>query len=112
MIEAVAFAVASIIHGGYVIPGHAHRNAHIAEAVLTVALFGGVVITVAAPDQARRIGLMAQGLALLGTLIGLFTIAVGVGPRTVPDVIYHIVMAAGLIAGLRYTRALSSPRAG
>lgn len=112
MVEAVAFAIASIIHGGYVIPGHSHRNAHIAEAVLAVALFGGVVITVVAPDHARRIGLMAQGLALLGTVVGLFTIAVGVGPRTVPDVIYHIVAVVLLVAGLRYTlRAPSEARA-
>jgi hypothetical protein len=104
MIEAVAFAVASIIHGGHVIPGYAHQNAHIAEAVLAIALFGGVVITVAAPGRARLHALLAQGFALLGTLIGLFTIAVGVGPHTVPDVIYHIAMVVVLIAGLRYAR--------
>jgi peptidoglycan/LPS O-acetylase OafA/YrhL len=104
MVEAVAFAVASIIHGGHVIPGYGHRNAYIAEAVLAIALFGGVVITVLAPERARRSGLLAQGFALLGTLVGLVTIAVGVGPRTLPDVIYHIAMVVLLIGGLRYTQ--------
>jgi hypothetical protein len=55
---------------------------------------------------------MAQGLALLGTVVGLFTIAVGVGPRTVPDVIYHIVAVVLLAAGLRYTLRAPSAAGG
>jgi len=110
MVEAVAFAVASIIHGGYVFPSYGHRNAHIAEAVIAIALLGGVVITVVAPEQARRGGLLAQGFALLGTLVGLFTIAVGVGPRTIPDVIYHIAMVVLLVGGLRYARRSAALR--
>jgi hypothetical protein len=39
-----------------------------------------------------------QGFALLGTLVGILTIAIGVGPRTAPDVIYH----AGIVAVLAY----------
>jgi hypothetical protein len=38
---------------------------------------------------------------LLGTLVGLFTIAIGIGPRTAPDVIYHLVMVIVLVLGLR-----------
>jgi len=45
--------------------------------------------------------LAAQGFALLGTLVGLFTIIIGVGPRTVPDVVYHIAVLIVLAAGLR-----------
>jgi hypothetical protein len=37
----------------------------------------------------------------LGTLVGIFTIIVGVGPRSVPDVVYHIVMVLVLVWGLR-----------
>jgi hypothetical protein len=103
-VEAVAFAVASLIHGGHVIPGYAHRNAHIAETILAIVLFAGLAVTVAAPDHARRAGLLSQGIALLGTLVGLFTIAVGVGPRTVPDVIYHVLIIIVLASGLYYTR--------
>jgi hypothetical protein len=111
MVEAVAFAVASIIHGGHVIPGYEHRKAYIAESVLALVLFAGVVITVLAPERARRGGLLVQGIALLGTLVGLFTIAVGIGPRTVPDVIYHIAMVVLLIGGLRYTQGAAALRA-
>jgi hypothetical protein len=46
------------------------------------------------------IGLIAQGFALLGTLVGVFTIAIGVGPRTVPDVAYHVLIVIVLISGL------------
>lgn len=29
------------------------------------------------------------GFALLGTFVGVFTIAIGIGPRTVPDIVFH-----------------------
>ena len=108
--EAVAFAVASLIHGGHVIPGYAHRNAHIAEAILAVVVVAGLAVTVVPPDHARRAGLLSQGFALLGTLVGLFTIAVGVGPRTVPDVIYHVLIIIALAFGVSYTRRASPLR--
>ena len=48
-------------------------------------------------------------VALAGTLVGAFTIAIGVGPRTIPDVIYHafilIVLAAGLVVMARHRPA-------
>jgi hypothetical protein len=34
------------------------------------------------------------------TLVGLFTIAIGVGPRTIPDVAYHVGIVVVLIWGL------------
>jgi hypothetical protein len=51
---------------------------------------------------------VAQGFALLGTLVGIFTIIVGVGPRTTPDVIYHIAMVGLLVWGLA-TAARAAP---
>jgi hypothetical protein len=54
----------------------------------------------ARPVRARAIGLTAQGFALLGTAVGLFTIAVGVGPRTAPDLAYHAAIVSVLVAGL------------
>jgi hypothetical protein len=48
----------------------------------------------------RRVGLAAQAFALVGTLIGVFTITIGVGPRTLPDVAYHFAIMAVLIWGL------------
>jgi hypothetical protein len=48
--------------------------------------------------------LAGQAFALLGTLIGVFTIAVGVGPRTTPDIAYHIAIVVVLIWGLVITK--------
>ena len=39
-------------------------------------------------------------MALLGTLVGVFTIAIGVGPRTLPDIAYHVAIIAVLVGGL------------
>ncbi|MGQ0810691.1 MAG: hypothetical protein ACT4OO_05640 [Nitrospiraceae bacterium] len=36
----------------------------------------------------------------MGTLVGVFTIIVGVGPRTTPDVVYHLAIVAVLFWGL------------
>jgi hypothetical protein len=33
-------------------------------------------------------------------LVGAFTIAIGVGPRTVPDIVFHVVMIGVLVWGL------------
>lgn len=55
------------------------------------------------PIWTRRLGLAAQGFALLGALVGVFTIVVGVGPRTTPDVAYHIGILALLVWGLILT---------
>jgi hypothetical protein len=48
-------------------------------------LLVGLAWTWIRPASARAAGLAAQGFALVGTLVGIFTIAVGVGPRTAPD---------------------------
>ena len=61
LFEAATFLVASLIHSGVLIAGYEHQKDRIAEGVIA--------------------------LALLGTLIGVFTIAVGVGPRTAPDIV-------------------------
>ena len=51
----------------------------------------------------RFVGLLVQGFALLGTSIGLFLILRGIGPSTVPDVIFHVGIYLVLIVGLIVT---------
>ena len=63
-------------------------------------LLAGLGLTWSRPPWPRRAAVGAQALAALGVLVGLFTIAVGVGPRTVPDVAYHLGILAVLIGGL------------
>jgi len=80
--------------------GYEHLQARVAEGVIAVVLLAGSVASWIRPVWTRAAGIAAQGFALLGTLVGLFTIAVGVGPRTAPDVVYHLGIVAVLVWGL------------
>ena len=103
LIEAASFIAAALIHFGLLIRGYEHREARIAESVIAIVLLIGAALTWLRPAWARQAGLAAQGFALLGTLIGLFTIAIGIGPRTVLDIAYHIAIVIVLIWGLIVT---------
>ncbi len=100
LVEGASFLLASLIHRGLLIAGYAHQAASIAETVIAVVLLVGLGLTWLWPARTRLIGLVAQAFALLGTLVGVFTIAIGVGPRTVPDVAYHLTILAVLTWGL------------
>jgi hypothetical protein len=112
LLEAASFVIASIVHGGLLIAGYEHHKARIAEGVIAVVLLMGLAATWLRPAWLRGVGLAAQGFALLGTLVGLFTIAIGVGPRTVPDVIYHVGIVAVLVWGLNVARQARPTPAG
>jgi hypothetical protein len=109
--EAIWFATAALVHVGALVRGFEHGRAAVAESVIAAVLSTGLVLTSIRPAATRGIGIAVQAFALLGTMVGLFTIAIGVGPRTVPDVVYHaaviIVLAAGLIAAARDRSALA-----
>jgi hypothetical protein len=100
ILEAAAFCAAASIHAGYLVPGYQHHAARIAESVLGLVLVAGLATSLLRPVLTRTAGLVAQGFALLGTLVGIFTIIVGVGPRSVADVVYHAAMVAVLVGGL------------
>lgn len=100
LVEAAAFGVAATIHSGRLIAGSAHREAMIAETAIAAALALGLLVSWMRPASTRTAGLAAQGFALFWTLVGVFTIIIGIGPRTAPDVIYHVGIVIVLIAGL------------
>ena len=100
LLEGASFVVTGLVHAGVLVDGYAHRQASIAESVIGGVLLVGGGLTWARPARTRPLGLAAQGFALLGTLVGAFTIAVGVGPRTVPDIVYHVAILAALVWGL------------
>ena len=100
LFEAAAFVAAALAHLGVLVEGYEHREARMAESVIAFVLLTGLVLSLMRPGWTRKAGIAAQGFALLGTVVGLFTIAVGVGPRTVPDIIYHIGIVAVLIWGV------------
>lgn len=99
-LEAAAFLAAALIHTGLLVAGYEHREARIAETVIAAVLLAGAAVTWVRPRSTRRAALAAQGFALLGTLVGIVTIAIGIGPRSVADVVYHVAIVIVLVAGL------------
>jgi hypothetical protein len=108
LLEAVAFGTASLIHFDVLFGGYEHQKAGTAESIIAAVLLAGLAASWIRPSATRRAGLVAQGFALLGTLVGIFTIAIGVGPRTLPDIVYHVGIVIVLVAGLVVTWRASS----
>ena len=108
LFEAAAFLAASFVHRGMIITGFAHRQASIAESVIGIVLLVSLAASRVRPRAVRGIGLAAQGFALLGTLVGAVMIAIGVGPRSIPDVVFHagliILLVSGLVTAARRIR--------
>jgi hypothetical protein len=104
LIEAATFIAAAAVHAGWLINGYEHREARIAESVIATVLLAGAVLARVRPASARAAGLFSQGFALFLTLVGITTIAVGIGPRTGPDILYHVVIVAVLLWGLTVAR--------
>lgn len=112
LFEAIAFALASLIHSGVFISGFEHNEARIAEGVIAAVLIIAWILALVRREWTRLLGLAAQGFALLGTLVGLLTIAIGIGPRTIPDLVYHIGIVIVLIWGLWVAYRLGTREAG
>jgi hypothetical protein len=100
LVEAAAFAAAALAHSGVLVNGYQHPQARIAESLTALVLLAGLVLSWIRPAWTRPAGILAQGFALVGTLVGLFTTAIGVGPQTAPDVAYHLGILAVLVWGL------------
>jgi hypothetical protein len=100
LLQGVSFVIAASFHSGALVDGYEHREAAIAESIIAVVLLVGFGLTWVWPSRTRLIGIVAQAFALLGTSVGVFVIAIGVGPRTVPDIVYHVAIVVALIWGL------------
>jgi hypothetical protein len=101
--EAALFLFASLIHHGVLLHGYKHHEAGIAEGVIGLVLLAGLVLAALRPASTRAFGLAAQVFAFLGTCVGIVMVAIGVGPRTRPDIALHTAMIALLIWGLVFT---------
>lgn len=108
-VEAALFGLAAAIHEGLLTHGYEHARARNAESVIAAVLLVGLFVTAVVPRQLRSIALAVQGFALLGTFVGLFTIAIGVGPRSVLDLALHATMIALLTGGLLVTHRTPLP---
>jgi hypothetical protein len=100
LLEGASFVLAGLVHFGVLARGYEHGSAAIAESVIGAVLLIALGLTWALPASTRAVGIAAQGFGLLGTLVGAFTIAIGVGPRTMPDVVYHAAILLALAWGL------------
>jgi len=100
MLEAAAFLAAALTHFGVLTNGYRHRQAANAESVIGCVLLIGWIFTLVRPSLATRSAVGAQSFAVFGTLVGVFTIVVGVGPRTTPDIVYHACILIVLLCGL------------
>ncbi len=105
LFEGLTFVAASLTHYGVLLRGYEHLYAGKAESVIAAVLLAGWAFTWMRPGSTRVIGIVVQAFALFGTLVGIYTIYVGIGPRTLPDISYHacitIVLVIGLIAASR-----------
>ena len=88
-VEAAVFGSAALVHAGVLVRGYEHAAARTAESAIAFVLLVGLAASVLAPGSSRGIGLGVQGFALLGTAVGLVTIAIRVGPRTALDLTLH-----------------------
>ena len=99
-VEAASFYAAALLHTGLIVAGHAHSKAATAETVIGTVLLGGLVVSLLSPRASRAAGLAAQAFALLGTCVGIFTIVIGIGPRSPLDYVLHTGFIALLLTGL------------
>ncbi|HEY4868075.1 MAG TPA: hypothetical protein VIK45_21485 [Candidatus Dormibacteraeota bacterium] len=103
LLQIVILLLLILIHFGLLIGGYRHRNAGTAESVIAAVLVAGLLLTWTPPPWSRRAATAAQSFGILGVLVGLFTIALGIGPRTTLDLALNGALLLTLIAGLVIT---------
>jgi hypothetical protein len=103
LVQIAIFLVMVLIHFGLLIVGYRHRNAGATESMLAAVLVAGLLLTWI-PRWSRRAATVAQSFGTVGVLLGLFTIALGIGPRTILDLTLNGALLLTLIAGLTMMR--------
>ena len=109
--QSVAFAIASVVHSGMLVRVSQDPGATIAEGVIAAVLFGGFVVALVWPNWSRLAAGVAQTFALVGSLIGLYLAARGLGPNTPLDLVFHVVIVLMLVVGLIVVVRGSRPQA-
>ena len=104
LVQIAIFLVMVLIHFGLLPGGYRHQSAGITESLIVAALAFGLLLTWTPAPWNQRGATAAQSFGTLGVLVGLLTMAVGIGPRTVLDVSLDLVLLLTLIAGLMLQR--------
>jgi polyferredoxin len=108
-LAAASLLVAASLHAGLVIPGPLDQAA-MYETGVAVILVIGLALTFIGLAWARWGGLAATVLALAGASIGLYLALRGLGPNTVPDIVYHVALVALLVVGIAVAWRVPSER--
>ena len=103
LLQIAIFLALVAIHLGLLIDGYRHRDAVTVELVIAAVLVAGLLLTWTPSPWSRRAATAAQSFGVLGVLLGLVTIALGIGPRTLLDLALNAAMLLTLIAGLAST---------
>ena len=105
LLAAVSFFAAAALHRGVFGEGHQHAPAATAEIVIGSVLLAALALSWLPSPWPARAAFAAQAFAALGVLVGLVTIAVGVGPQSSLDVVYHLVILVVLGLGMVLSRS-------
>jgi hypothetical protein len=97
---ALSLLIASQIHFGNLVSGYEDPGAAVPESVIGGVMLLGLLFSWAPPPWGRRAAIGALAFGLAGSTLGLVLVAIGIGPRTVPDVIYHVLLVTTLVVGL------------
>jgi len=103
LLQIAIFLLLVSIHFGLLIGGYRHRDAGTAELVIVAVLVAGLLVTWTPPPWRRRVATAGQSFGILGVLVGLVTIAIGIGPRTLLDLTLNGALLLTLIVGLAST---------
>ena len=104
LVQIAIFLLLATIHFGLLIDGYRHAAAGTTELVITALLVFGLLLTWRPPPWSRRAATAAQSFGILGVLVGLFTFALGIGPRTILDLTLNGILLLILFAGLALTK--------
>jgi hypothetical protein len=91
------------IHFGLLIGGYRHTSAGTAELVIEAVLVAGLLLTWTPRPWSRRSATAVQTFGIFGVLLGLSTIALGIGPQTTLDLTLNAALLLSLSAGLAIT---------
>ncbi len=97
----MAFFLAASVHAGLTVHGYEHQKAMIAETVIGIVLSLGLLTSFVSAHATRIAAISVQAFALLGTLVGVSVIIAGIGPRSIPDYLFHTGILVVLGMGLR-----------
>ena len=103
LLQIALFLALVAIHFGLLIGGYRRPAAGTTEAVIVAVLIAGLLLTWTRPLWSRRAATAAQSFGTLGVLVGLFTIALGIAPRSILELTLNGVLLLTLLAGLAMT---------